>query len=221
MEKTVDFVLKFHTMSQTHIDTIVFDLGGVLVDWNPRYVYREIFDSEEKVEWFLNNICTYKWNVQQDAGRPIAEANDFLIAQHPEWEKEIRIYYDRWVDMLGGAIQETVDLLDDMIQSKTYRILALTNWSGETFPTAKTIFPFLHWFEGVVVSGDEKLIKPDHRLYQILFDRYQVDPNKAVFIDDSFPNIEAARELGMHGIHFQSTAQVRQELASAGIWPVD
>ncbi|MEM7371481.1 MAG: HAD family phosphatase [Bacteroidota bacterium] len=208
-------------MSNTHIDTIVFDLGGVLLDWNPRYVYKEIFESEEKVEWFLEHICTHDWNIQQDAGRTLAEATEFLISKHPEWEKEIRIYYDRWADMLGGAIQETVDLLQDLVKSNTYRILALTNWSGETFPTAKALFPFLHWFEGVVVSGDERLIKPDHRLYHVLFDRYSVDPRKAVFIDDSLPNILAARELGMTAFHFRSTRLLLEEMAEAGIWPRD
>ncbi|MCR9287889.1 MAG: HAD family phosphatase [Bacteroidetes bacterium] len=196
----------------TQLDTIVFDLGGVLIDWNPKYVFNQLFDNQIEMDYFFENICTSEWNIQQDAGRPLQEATDSLIEKHPHYESYIRAYYGRWQEMLGGPIQETVEILRHLINSKTHRILALTNWSNETFPVALGLYDFLHWFEGTVVSGDEKLIKPDPKIYQVLFDRYGVEPSKAVFIDDSLKNVKGANVVGMHGIHFQSSAQLKADL---------
>jgi len=199
------------------IKNIIFDLGGVLVDWNPRYLYRKIFDSEEQIEWFLENICTGEWNAQQDAGRGLDQATAILVAQHPEHSKDIEAYYQRWTEMLNGSIDGTVVLLEQLRRGGAHKLLALTNWSQQTFPTALELFDFLHWFEGIVVSGDEKLIKPDHRIYQVLFERYRIDPRESVFIDDSLPNIEAARELGLIGIHFKGPGELEQELRNLGV----
>ena len=195
------------------INTIVFDLGGVLIDWNPRYVYRDIFSTEEEVENFLNTVCKMEWNLEQDRGRPLKEATDLLVSEFPEWEKEIRAYYGRWEEMLGGAIQESVDILESL-QTGGYRLYALTNWSQETFPIARARFDFLNIFEGILVSGEEKLIKPDTKIYQLLFSRYEIQPEKAVFIDDSLKNVEGAKAAGMHAIHFRSPMQMREELAA-------
>jgi 2-haloacid dehalogenase len=194
------------------INTIVFDLGGVLIDWNPRYLYRKIFETEAEIESFLNNICLYEWNVEQDAGRTLAEGTELLVAKHPDWEQEIRAYYGRWEEMLGGEIMGTVEILESL-KYGGYRILGLTNWSAETFPIAYKRYDFFKHFEGIVVSGDEKIVKPDPRIYQTLIDRYQVDPAKAVFIDDSPKNVQGAIEKGMHGIRFLSPMQIREELA--------
>ena len=194
------------------IKNIVFDLGGVLVDWNPRYLYEKIFDTTEEVDWFLNNICTSDWNAQQDAGRTMEEATKWLVDRHPEYEAEIKAYYARWTEMFNGHIDGTVEILSNLLETGAYRVLALTNWSGETFPTALQLFDFLHWFEGIVVSGDEKLIKPDHRIYHRLFNRYHLTPQESVFIDDSLPNIITARKLGMYGIHFKNPDQLTAEL---------
>ena len=143
-----------------NFDTIIFDLGAVLIDWNPRYLYRKIFKTEEEISWFLENICTSEWNDEQDAGRSFKEATEVLIAKHPEWEIPIRAWHERWQETIPGPIQGTVDILKTIKESKKYRLYALTNWSAETFPWALDNFDFLHWFEGIVVSGIEKKRKP-------------------------------------------------------------
>ncbi|MEM7656657.1 MAG: HAD family phosphatase [Bacteroidota bacterium] len=201
------------------IQTVIFDLGGVLVDWDPRYVFRNVFDTEAEVEWFLEHICTHDWNAQQDAGRSLKEATELLVSQHPKWESQIRMYYDRWVDMLGGPIQPTVDLLAELLAQKSHRVLALTNWSGETFPIAQRMYEFLGWFEGVLVSGDEHLKKPDRRIYELMLSRYDIDPTTAVFLDDSLANVTGAEAVGITGIHFQSADQLRGEFQRLGIMP--
>jgi 2-haloacid dehalogenase len=199
------------------IDTVIFDLGGVLIDWNPNYVYDRIFDDPERKRYFYENICTSDWNEEQDAGRSLQEATDMLLVQHPEWEHEIKAYYGRWREMLGGPIHDTVDILRSIKQNGSHRLYALTNWSAETFPVALELFDFLHWFEGIVVSGVEKTRKPFPVFYQLLFERYGVEPSRAVFIDDNFRNVEAGRQLGLHAIHFQSPAQLATELKKKNI----
>ncbi len=138
------------------IDTVIFDLGGVLIDWNPRYVYRKIFEDEQKMEYFLTEICGDAWNKAQDAGRPIAEGNKILIEKHPEWESEILAFYKRWVEMLGGPIHESVDILKTLHDKKETRLIALTNWSAETFPIARAMYDFLGLFEGILVEWGRK-----------------------------------------------------------------
>lgn len=198
-------------------ETIIFDLGGVLIDWNPRYLYRKIFSTEEEVSWFLENVCTTAWNEQQDAGRSFEEATAELVTRFPLHEVAIRAWFSRWEETIGGPIQETVDLLATLRTQQRHRLYALTNWSAETFPWAKQNFDFLHWFEGIVVSGEEKTLKPHPEFYQILLNRYQVDPTTALFIDDNFRNAEAARTLGMDSIHFKSPTQLRADLQLRGI----
>lgn len=194
------------------ISTIIFDLGGVLIDWNPRYVYRQIFDSEEKIDWFFENICTSDWNEKQDAGRSLHEATEELVAKHPEYEHEVRAYYGRWEEMLGGPIHATVDILRSLKEAGNHKLYALTNWSAETFPVALERYDFLKWFDGVVMSGEEKTRKPFADIYHLLLKRFDVDPSEAVFIDDSTRNIKGADEVGIHGIHFQSPEQLKEEL---------
>jgi 2-haloacid dehalogenase len=196
------------------LDTVIFDLGGVLIDWNPEYVYREVIPDPEKRRFFFENVCTHDWNIEQDAGRTLEEGTNLLVAQWPEWETEIRAFYGRWEDMLGGPIQDTVELLRELHQNKKYRLLALTNWSHETFPVALARYDFLHWFEGIVVSGTEKTRKPYSRIYEIILDRYQVDPARAAFIDDSLLNVQGAEALGIKGIHFQGAQALRNALLS-------
>lgn len=200
------------------IDTIIFDLGGVLIDWNPEYVYCEVFNGDQqKVDWFLNTICTHEWNVEQDTGRSIQKATELLIAQYPDYEEWIRIFYDRWEDMLGGTIPETVTLLNKLKQANNHRLYALTNWSAETFPVALQRYEFLQHFEGILVSGEEKTRKPFPKIYEILLERYQINPFMSVFIDDNFENVEVAKKFGIKGIHFKSTKQLREELTNLGI----
>lgn len=201
----------------TKFDTIVFDLGGVLIDWNPRYVYRQIFKTEEEMEWFFQNITTTDWNENQDAGYPLHKATEELVAKHPEWDAEIRAYYGRWIEMLGDAIHETVEVLHKLKQNGKYKIYALTNWSAEAFPHARERFEFLKWFDGIVVSGEEKTRKPFAEFYKILLDRYHLDPTNTVFIDDNLRNINGAEAMGMTGIHFHNAGQLKEELGRLGI----
>ena len=196
----------------TKIDTIIFDLGAVLIDWNPRHFYRKIFKTEEEITWFLENICTHEWNEKQDAGRSFEEATEELLQKFPEHEFAIRAWYDRWQETMNGPIQGTVDILKEIRDSKKFRLYALTNWSEQTFPWAMDQFEFLHWFEGIVVSGHEKTRKPFPDFFQILFDRYNVNPANALFIDDSLRNIEGAKAVGLSGIHYQSPEQLKKEL---------
>ena len=194
------------------IDTIVFDLGGVLVDWNPDYVYKDVFEKEEDMRWFYKNICTADWNEEQDAGRTLHDATEELVKKFPEHEKNIRTYYDRWEDMLGGPIQGTVDILNHLKHKSGYRLFALTNWSAETFPIALQRYDFLHWFHGRLVSGEEKMRKPFKEIYELLMERFNIDPSRAIYIDDNFRNLIPAKELGFYVIHFQSPEQFKKEL---------
>jgi 2-haloacid dehalogenase len=199
------------------INTIIFDLGGVLIDWNPEYVFKQVIPDADKRRYFFDNICTHDWNIEQDAGRSLHEATETLVAEFPDWEAEIRAYYGRWVEMIGGSIDGTVAILKDLIAHPDYSVYALTNWSNETFPVALQMFDFLHWFEGIVVSGDEKTRKPFADIYETLLKRYDVTPHHAVFIDDSLKNVHGAEALGIKGIHFQSPEQLKSSLKELGV----
>jgi 2-haloacid dehalogenase len=203
-------------MSQP-IETVIFDLGGVLIDWNPEYVFRQVFDTEEEMRYFLEHICTMAWNVQQDAGRSLAEATAWLVQRHPDYADQIRMYYGRWEEMLGGPIAESVALFQQLRDHNQHRLLALTNWSNETFPVALERYDFLQWFEGIVVSGDEKVVKPDPKIYHILLDRYGVEPSSALFIDDNIRNVEGARNVGMQAIHFVDAGDLEKALQRLNI----
>lgn len=223
-EKLRFFLLSYLTLflpvPASAITTVIFDLGGVLIDWNPRYLYRSLFADEQAMETFLSAVATPAWNEEQDAGRPLAEATAWLIEQHPEHRQLIEQYYGRWPEMLGGAIPGTVELLTEVRATGRYHLYALTNWSAETFPVALEQFAFLHWFEGIVVSGAEKTRKPFPDIYRILLTRYHIAPGQAVFIDDNAHNIEAAQATGLHTIHFRSPEQARHELVALGVLDV-
>jgi 2-haloacid dehalogenase len=199
------------------INTVIFDLGGVLIDWNPRHLYRKIFNTEEEVTWFLENVCTGEWNDQQDAGRSFEEATEDLVQKFPDHEEAIRAWYGRWQETISGPIHGTVEVLKAIKDSGKYKLYALTNWSAETFPWALDNFEFLHWFEGIVVSGVEKTRKPFPDFYQILFDRYNINPAQAVFIDDNVKNVIGSREVGLPVIHFQTPDQLKEELIKLNI----
>lgn len=192
--------------------TIVFDLGGVLVDWNPRYVYRQLFDDETEMEAFLSQVCSPEWNVAQDAGRTVTEAVAEATSRHPEKAALIEAYYERFDEMMAGPIDGTVEILARLHQLQT-PCYALTNWSAETFPLARNRFEFMGWFKDIVVSGEEKLIKPDPAIYRLLLERFALEPQDTVFIDDSPRNVQAAAELGLHAVHFTSPSALNDELA--------
>lgn len=199
------------------INTIIFDLGGVLLDWNPLYVYKKYFDSDEKLDYFFSKICTPDWNEEQDAGRSIVDATQLLVEEFPEWEQPIRDYYGRWTEMLKGPIPETVDLFKELKESGRYKIYALTNWQASLFEIALVRYNFLHWFDGRVVSGEEKTRKPYPVFYQRLLDRYSVNPSEAIFIDDNLRNVKGGEAVGIKGIHFKDAKQLRKELVTLGI----
>ncbi len=194
------------------IDTIIFDLGAVLIDWNPHYMYRTIFSDEGEMKDFLATVCTSDWNEEQDAGRSLQEGTDLLVKQFPEHEANIRAFYSRWEEMLGDALEDTVAIFKELKESGKFKIYALTNWSAETFPVALARFEFLNWFDGIVVSGAEKMRKPTPEFYHILLNRYAIKPQDALFIDDNYRNILAAEKLGIKSIHFTSATDLHREL---------
>jgi 2-haloacid dehalogenase len=181
------------------ISNIVFDFGGVLIDWNPVYLYREVFETEEEMNYFLSHICRYDWNLKQDAGRSIEVATRELQERHPEYAEEIGYYYGRWEDMLGGTIEENVRLVEPL--KAKYKVYGLTNWSAETLPLAMQRYDFFNRLDGIVVSGDEKIVKPDPALYRILLERYGFKADDSLFIDDNAANIETALRLGFQAVH--------------------
>jgi len=197
------------------INTVVFDLGGVLIDWNPRRLYDTLIADEAEREHFLTEVCPPSWNVAQDGGRPWEEAIAEAIARHPDKAEWIRAYRARWRDMLGGVIEDTLVILE-RLKADGVRLLALTNWSADTFVEAREIFPLLRHFEGIVVSGEEKLLKPHREIFELLASRHVVVPAEAVFIDDSAANCAGARAVGFDAIHYQSSAQLADELRARG-----
>jgi 2-haloacid dehalogenase len=204
-------------MNNTNINTLVFDLGGVLVDWNPEYLYNKIIPDEKERRWFLSTICTGDWNEEQDAGRSLQEGTEHLVQRYPEHETAIRAYYGRWKEMLGGPIQETVEIFRELKFHTSLKLYALTNWSAETFPVALELYDFLHWFDGRLVSGEEKIRKPFPEIYRLLIDRFGIDPTKAIYVDDNIRNVLPARELGFYGIHFRTPELFREELKGLGV----
>ncbi len=202
----------------TEINTIIFDLGGVLLDWNPLYVYDEnYFASPEIRDHFFSKICTSEWNEEQDAGRSIVTGTQLLVTQFPEWEQAIRDYYGRWTEMLRGPIADTVNIFQKLKHCGDYKIYALTNWQADLFNIALVRYNFLHWFDGIVVSGVEKTRKPFPAFYQLLLQRYKIDAAKAVFIDDNLRNVVGSEAAGIKGIHFQSAAQLSDVLKDMSV----
>ena len=185
------------------INNIIFDYGGVLLDWNPHYLYDPYFDDKEKAEWFLTHICTYEWNAQHDNGKPVAEGTAELIAQYPEWEKEIRMYYDDFMTMMGGQISGMEELVKDL-KSQGYHIFGLSNWSVETFVLVRPVYPVLDLMEDMVISGKERVMKPDHRIFKLALERFGIKASETVFVDDNPNNVKAANEVGIQGVLFQS-----------------
>ena len=245
------------------IDTVVFDLGAVLIGWDPRHLYRKLTSDETKIENFLSQVCHGEWNSLQDAGRPFAEGVRELSEKFPEYREWIELYHSRWDEMISGQIEGTVEILNELaLENKTenktesavehatehaaesavehaaesavehatehatrfvgssirqLKLFALTNWSAETFPYALKTFPFLQKFQGIVVSGDEKLIKPDPAFFQILLDRYSLEAKQCVFIDDVERNVAAAEKLGFHALLFRNPLELRGQLEQLGL----
>lgn len=194
------------------IKNIIFDFGGVLVDWNPTHLYKKLFENEADMADFLNTICTSDWNEQQDEGRTLQEGTEVLVQSYPEKKELIEAYYGRWEEMLAGSITGTVELLEALKRSGKYKLFGLTNWSAETFPIALRRFDFFSFFDGILVSGAEGLRKPHQAFYQLLLDRYQLLANECLFIDDNKRNTDAATQFGIHSIVFENPRQLKNEL---------
>ncbi len=199
------------------IRNIIFDLGGVLIDWNPDYMYQSLIINEQERKHFLDHICTLAWNEEQDGGRSIHEANQLLISKFPDKKDLILAFYDRWEEMLKGPIEGSVEILRKLKENKAYNIYALTNWSAETFPRALELFDFLHWFDGRIVSGEENTRKPFKEIYELTLSRFDLDPSETVFIDDNMRNIKAAETCGISSIHFQNPEILLRDLEKYNI----
>lgn len=193
------------------IKNIIFDFGGVLLDWNPRYLYKSYFNNDEEMEHFLADICNGEWNIRQDAGRPFAEAVKELQAKFPEYAEAIQLYDDDWEKMLKCELPESIDLLKEL-KFMGYGIYGLTNWSAEKIGYAFANYSFFSLFDGIVVSGVEKVVKPDRKIYEILLERYSLKPGECVFIDDNQDNVDMAKVLGINAIRFDNIGNVKEHL---------
>ena len=195
---------------------IVFDVGAVLIEWDMRNLYRKMFADHQQMDWFLSNICTPAFNIEQDRGRAFADAVAHLSALHPDWSKEIRAYDECWIEMLGPPIDGTVAILE-CLQRGGWPTYAITNFSREKFDIARGLYPFLNSFRGIVVSGDEKLVKPDPAIFSLFLDRYALNAADCVFIDDSTANVASAAQLGFRALHFTSAEQFESDLRQLGV----
>jgi 2-haloacid dehalogenase len=206
-------------MAKAGRSIVVFDLGGVLIDWDPRHLYRKLFAGDEAaMEHFLATVCTHEWNRCQDVGRSFAEGARLLKAEHPDKAQLIEAYGARFDEMMAGPIAGSVEILSELRDRGT-PLYGLTNWSAETYPPAVERFAFLRWFQGILVSGEIKVIKPDPRIFELLIERFAIDPHRAVYIDDVEANVAAARPFGIHAVHFTTPAALRNVLVGLGLLP--
>lgn len=193
------------------IKNVVFDFGNVLIGWDPRNLYRKVFESEEEMEYFLREVCNGEWNRRQDSDRTFAEGIAELVPKFPQYEKEINIYFDRWLEMLGEEYPASAKL-KKIFRAEGYRLYGLSNWSAETFPAVEERYTFMKDLDGMVISGFEGMQKPDHRFYRLLLERYNLRPEETVFFDDVLENVIAAREVGIHAFVFKSAEQAESDL---------
>jgi len=201
-------------MSETLVP--VFDLGGVFVDWNPMYLFRKLFPTEEEAQWFHDTICTKDWNLEFDAGDIYAEGVAKLITRFPRYWREIQAYDLRWKETFNGFIDGTIAIHDELVAAEV-PTFAITNFSWEKWVTCLGDWPFLEKFDGVIVSGLEKLVKPDPRIFWLFCNRYGMSPESCVFIDDNPLNVASALHFGMQAIQFTSPEQLRKDLKGLGL----
>jgi len=199
----------------TDIKNIIFDFGGVLLDWDPKNLFKHHFDTKEDLDFFLNSVCNYDWNLKQDAGRTFQDGINELIPQFPQYKKQIELYFSHWIETITGEIKENTKLIE--LLEPNYQLYGLTNWSAETFPLVYTTYPFFKKLKGIVVSGEEKMIKPNPNFYTILLERYSLLPQESLFIDDNEENIIAASNLGLHTIHLSKNTILEEELKKMNI----
>jgi 2-haloacid dehalogenase len=198
------------------IDAVVFDVGGVLLDWDPRHLYRKLFDDEQEMERFLAELCTVEWHAQHDRGVPAEQSCAELAAEHPEYAELIHAWSQRTEEMIAGTIDGSIEILREL-KDAGIRCYALTNMEAETYPLRAARYEFMSWFDGTVVSAHEGVIKPEREIFERLLTRYGLEPARTLMIDDSRRNVEAAAGLGMQTVHYTSPAQLRGELERFGL----
>ncbi len=189
----------------------LFDLGGVFFDWDPNYFFKNVFDDDEERKYFLTEVCNDQWNLQQDAGRSIAEAELELIPKFPHYENQIKMYYKNHRKMIRDTFEESIEVLRQL-KDKNYKCYVLSNWSAETFEGIPTDYPFMQLFDGLLISGEDKLIKPDQAIYELVKKRFNLDPEETVFIDDKLENIEAAQKMNFKTIHLTNPKNIEMEI---------
>jgi len=195
-------------MNHTPVTAVVFDIGAVLVDWNPEYLYAKVIPDPDERRWFLSEICTPEWNFAMDAGISVSDEVAKLAAERPEYADLINPWWDRWSEMLGDETPGTREIAEELRESGM-PIYALTNWNAQTWELGVAEFPFLgRIFDGIVVSGQEGVTKPDPRIFEILSSRFDLEPSKTVFIDDSPKNVDAAAALGYQAHLFTSAPEL-------------
>lgn len=198
-------------------DTVLFDLGAVLVDWNPRYLYRPRFNGDEQaLERFLAEVCPTDWVREMDAGKPIRQAIAERSARFPEHASLLALWQSDWETMLKDPVHGTVEILSEL-RARGTRLYALTNWSAENFPIAQRRFAFFRWFEDIVVSGQVGLAKPDPAIFRLAIERCRLEPSQTVFIDDSAVNVAAGAAAGLRAIQFTSPEKLRADLLALGL----
>ena len=197
-------------------DIVVFDVGNVLLDWDPRNLYRKVFADAAEMDRFLTDVCHSDWNIAQDAGRSWSDAEAEAIARHPAYAAQVKLFRARWTEMIAGPIAGSVSLLDDLAKANV-PLYAITNFAADTFAETRVRYDFFRHFLGIVVSGEIGIIKPDRRIYDRLANDYGIDLKRTIFIDDSVKNCIGARAAGMRAIHFHSPERTRGELASLGV----
>jgi len=195
---------------------VIFDLGGVVIDWDPMHLYRKLFGDEAEARDFLARICTLEWNGRQDAGRPLAEATAELVARHPQWQREIEAYYGRWIEMIGGPVPGTGEILREL-KAAGVRLFALSNWSAETFPRIAGRFEELSLFEQVVLSGNHGCIKPQARFFAVALEKFALPADRLVLVDDSPGNVAGAAAAGLKALLFRDAGQLRRDLRALGL----
>ena len=198
----------------TTVDAVVFDLGGVVLDWDPAHLYRRLIEDEEELAHFLSAVCTREWHVQHDAGRPMAETIPELCERHPDHAHLISLWQERYVDMVAGHVPGTVDLLEEL--APRVRLLALTNMPAEVVDDLRDAFPVLEMFEEMVVSGVELVVKPDAAIFELLASRHDLEPSRTLFIDDVEENVAGARACGFHATRFRAAEELREDLVRYG-----
>ncbi len=203
-------------MPPVRIKAVIFDIGNVLVPWNPRFLYRKLIPDERKMERFLAQVCTPEWNETLDTGIDFSAAIEDLARKFPGQAGLIRAYDERWGEMLGAPVDENVALVKEL-KAKGWPLYALSNWSAVKFQASRPALPFLDLFDDIVVSGEVKLMKPSPEMFNFLLSRHGLEPEQTVFIDDTLRHVTGARDVGINAILFESPARLRRDLARFGV----